>query len=197
MRYLKFALALACGLFAAQRGAEAAVRISIDLSTQRMHVVNGKGESATWAVSTARSGYRTPRGTFRPYALHRMHYSRKYNMSPMPHSIFFLGGYAIHGTGALSQLGRPASHGLYPSCAGQRRETVRHGAAGRRSHLDHRLASRQYDVCQSEAQQGDAAGGAQATGQSAGLCASAAHAVSEGVAAQSGAVDSPDRHGRP
>jgi hypothetical protein len=29
----------------------------------------------------------------------------------MPHSIFFLGGYAIHGTYSTAQLGRPASHG--------------------------------------------------------------------------------------
>jgi len=112
MRFLAFVLALVGSLFAAHRSAEAAVRISIDLSTQRMHVTNSAGESATWAVSTARSGYVTPRGTFRPYSLRRMHYSRKYNMSPMPHSIFFLGGYAIHDTGSVSQPGRPASHGF-------------------------------------------------------------------------------------
>jgi lipoprotein-anchoring transpeptidase ErfK/SrfK len=38
----------------------------------------------------------------------------------MPHSIFFYGGYAIHGTDAVSNLGRPASHGcirLHPSNA--------------------------------------------------------------------------------
>jgi hypothetical protein len=29
----------------------------------------------------------------------------------MPHSIFFHGGYAIHGSYAISQLGGPASHG--------------------------------------------------------------------------------------
>jgi hypothetical protein len=29
----------------------------------------------------------------------------------MPHSIFFRGQYAIHGTTAVSELGRPASHG--------------------------------------------------------------------------------------
>ncbi len=29
----------------------------------------------------------------------------------MPHSIFFSGGYAIHGTSATGALGRPASHG--------------------------------------------------------------------------------------
>lgn len=46
-----------------------------------------------------------------PTSLQRMHYSKKYHNSPMPHSIFFRGGYAIHGTGAVSQLGRPASHG--------------------------------------------------------------------------------------
>jgi lipoprotein-anchoring transpeptidase ErfK/SrfK len=40
-----------------------------------------------------------------------MHYSRKYDNSPMPHSIFFKGGYAIHGTGYVRYLGRPASHG--------------------------------------------------------------------------------------
>jgi lipoprotein-anchoring transpeptidase ErfK/SrfK len=40
-----------------------------------------------------------------------MHYSRKYDNSPMPHSIFFLGGYAIHATYFTRQLGQPASHG--------------------------------------------------------------------------------------
>ncbi len=40
-----------------------------------------------------------------------MHYSSKYHNSPMPHSIFFRGGYAIHGTNAVSRLGRRASHG--------------------------------------------------------------------------------------
>ena len=29
----------------------------------------------------------------------------------MPHSIFFRGGYAIHGSNATGALGRPASHG--------------------------------------------------------------------------------------
>ncbi len=38
----------------------------------------------------------------------------------MPHSIFFHEGYAIHGTGYVSRLGRPASHGcvrLHPANA--------------------------------------------------------------------------------
>ena len=43
--------------------------------------------------------------------MHKMWYSRKYEMSPMPYSVFYHGGYAVHGTGAVKQLGRPASHG--------------------------------------------------------------------------------------
>jgi lipoprotein-anchoring transpeptidase ErfK/SrfK len=38
----------------------------------------------------------------------------------MPFSIFFEGGYAIHGTYDLKRLGRPASHGcvrLHPDAA--------------------------------------------------------------------------------
>ena len=63
-----------------------------------------------------------------------MHYSSKYENSPMPHSIFFRGGYAIHGTGYIKSLGRPASHGcirLHPRNAAalyQLVRTVRHRA---------------------------------------------------------------------
>jgi lipoprotein-anchoring transpeptidase ErfK/SrfK len=38
----------------------------------------------------------------------------------MPHSVFFRGGYAIHGTGYIKRLGRRASHGcvrLHPKNA--------------------------------------------------------------------------------
>jgi hypothetical protein len=90
--------------------ANATVRIHINLSTQRMHVDSSSG-SYEWAVSTARSGYVTPRGSYAPTSMQRMHYSKKYHMSPMPHSIFFRGGYAIHGSYATGSLGRPASHG--------------------------------------------------------------------------------------
>lgn len=40
-----------------------------------------------------------------------MVHSAKYDNAPMPHSIFFHGQYAIHGTNAVGKLGRPASHG--------------------------------------------------------------------------------------
>jgi lipoprotein-anchoring transpeptidase ErfK/SrfK len=100
---------LFCGFFWLAP-ANAAVRIDIDLATQTMHVESSSG-SYSWAISSARAGYVTPRGTFRPYSLQTMHFSRKYYDSPMPHSIFFDGGYAIHGTYETAWLGRPASHG--------------------------------------------------------------------------------------
>lgn len=75
-----------------------------------------------WPVSTARKGYYTPTGTFHPYSYQPMHYSKKYDNAPMPNSIFFSGGYAIHATPHVGNLGRPASHGcvrLSPSNAAQ------------------------------------------------------------------------------
>jgi lipoprotein-anchoring transpeptidase ErfK/SrfK len=89
----------------------AKIEAKIDLSAQRMNVyVNGK-RAYTWKVSTGKSGYRTPTGTFRPKRMKRVHYSNRYNNAYMPNSIFFLGGYAIHGTTATGRLGRPVSHG--------------------------------------------------------------------------------------
>jgi lipoprotein-anchoring transpeptidase ErfK/SrfK len=104
---------IAAGAFCAVSFAGAAraeVTIDVDLSTQTMHVQSASG-SYDWPVSTARTGFSTPRGHFAPTGLEAMHYSKKYHNSPMPWSIFFRGGYAIHGTYATSALGRPASHG--------------------------------------------------------------------------------------
>ena len=100
-------------------GAKAETDITISKSRQRMIVHSSEG-SYSWPVSTARRGYYTPTGVFYPYSLQPMHYSRKYDNAPMPHSIFFSGGYAIHATPHVGNLGRPASHGcvrLSPSNA--------------------------------------------------------------------------------
>jgi lipoprotein-anchoring transpeptidase ErfK/SrfK len=73
-----------------------------------------------WPVSTGRRGYGTPSGVFHPQMMARRWFSRKYYNSPMPHSIFFYHGYAIHGSYDLARLGGPASHGcvrLHPSNA--------------------------------------------------------------------------------
>ena len=109
MRVTAVVSAILCLLFLTS-AAHATARIHINLSTQTMHVQSSSGSYA-WPVSTARAGYYTPRGSFAPTGMQRMHYSRKYHMSPMPHSIFFRGGYAIHGSYETGMLGRPASHG--------------------------------------------------------------------------------------
>ena len=88
----------------------AETNITISKSHQMMQVDSDSG-SYQWPVSTARKGYVTPTGTFRPYSLQPMHYSKKYDNAPMPNSIFFSGGYAIHATPHVGNLGRPASHG--------------------------------------------------------------------------------------
>ena len=98
-------------LIASAGTASASVVAVVDISTQRMYVKVDGGTYAVWKVSTAKRGYYTPRGSFRPKYMKRMHYSRKYDNSPMPYSVFFYGGYAIHGTQYVRRLGSPASHG--------------------------------------------------------------------------------------
>ena len=113
--------------------ASASVLARIDNARQTMHVYVGQRLAFAWPVSTARRGYRTPAGLYRVQRMERMWYSRKYNMSPMPYAMFFRGGYAIHGTGAIRQLGRPASHGCVRLSPGNARTLFglaqRHGGA--------------------------------------------------------------------
>ncbi len=100
-------VALAIGVVSAS----ANVTITVDKSRQRLSVAVDGVPRYEWPVSTARWGYNTPNGMYHPQRLERSWYSRKYDMSPMPYSIFFAGGYAIHGSYEVSHLGRPASHG--------------------------------------------------------------------------------------
>src|SRR5919197_6612396 len=87
-------------------GWSAALVARIDISSQKMTVLQYGRVVYSWPVSTARRGYVTPPGSYRPTRLHRMWYSRKYEMSPMPYSVFFRGGFAIYRTHHLKG-GRP------------------------------------------------------------------------------------------
>ena len=87
------------------------VEARVSISKQTMTVTRQGRVLYRWKVSTARKGYVNPRSAWQPKRMHKMWYSRKYEMSPMPYSVFYHGGYAVHGTGAVKQLGRPASHG--------------------------------------------------------------------------------------
>jgi lipoprotein-anchoring transpeptidase ErfK/SrfK len=111
MRPLYAVLAALVFTLALTRSASAAIVVDIDRSVQRMAVTVDGVARYNWRVSTARRGYITPPGTYHPEMLARHWFSRKYYNSPMPHSIFFYGGFAIHGSYEISHLGRPASHG--------------------------------------------------------------------------------------
>ena len=83
----------------------------VDLSNQKMMVFVGDKLAHEFTVSTGREGFDTPTGRYQVQWIHPKWRSRTYNMAPMPWSVFFHGGYAVHGTTDLRRLGRPASHG--------------------------------------------------------------------------------------
>jgi lipoprotein-anchoring transpeptidase ErfK/SrfK len=120
MRHLVGIAAVLFGLAAFAGPASASVVAKIDISEQRMSIIVDGKAAYTWKVSTGRGRYRTPRGTYRPGRMHVRYFSKKYRGAPMPNSIFFYKGYAIHGTTEVQNLGRPASHGcirLHPANA--------------------------------------------------------------------------------
>lgn len=117
---VSFIIPLLAGLLLTTEAALASVVANIDISRQRMTITVDGAPYANWPISTGVSGYNTPMGSYRPYLVRRMHYSSKYENAPMPHSVFFRGGYAIHGTPYIKRLGRRASHGcvrLHPTNA--------------------------------------------------------------------------------
>lgn len=130
MHRLLGACALAA-LFVLSSGAERAkaeILVQIDRSAQTMEVVVDGVPRYNWPVSTGRRRLPTPAGTFHPQSLAARWFSHKYDNSPMPHSIFFRGGIAIHGTYETAYLGRPVSHGcvrLQPANAAALFELVR------------------------------------------------------------------------
>jgi hypothetical protein len=69
-------------------------------------------EKYHWPVSTGRAGYSTPSGSYTATSMNEIWYSKEWDNSPMPHSIFFIrDGHAIHGSYEVKNLGKPASHG--------------------------------------------------------------------------------------
>ena len=100
--------------------ANANVIVNVDKSSQHMTVSVDGHPVYSFVVSTGRRGYGTPNGVYHPTRLEKQWFSKEYYSSPMPHSIFFHGGYAIHGSFEISRLGGPASHGcirLHPADA--------------------------------------------------------------------------------
>ncbi|HZL41606.1 MAG TPA: L,D-transpeptidase [Pseudolabrys sp.] len=113
IRRLAAALAFAAGFSAlAAAPARAELLIRVDKSAQLMTVTVDGAQLYAWPVSTGAPGYDTPSGEFKPFRMEAEHYSQEWDDAPMPHSIFFTQqGHAIHGSGHVKNLGRPASHG--------------------------------------------------------------------------------------
>ncbi|HXG78470.1 MAG TPA: L,D-transpeptidase [Methyloceanibacter sp.] len=85
--------------------------IQIDKPTQVMTVTVDGRVAYRWRVSTGATKYSTPAGSYTPFRLELMHYSREWDNAGMPHSIFFTSrGHAIHGSDHPG-LGTPVSHG--------------------------------------------------------------------------------------
>ena len=87
------------------------IAVTVDVSEQNMRVSIDGQLAYQWPVSTAREGQYTPRGEYGVQWLSEFHKSSIYNDAPMPHSIFFNGNFAIHGTTDVKSIGSPASAG--------------------------------------------------------------------------------------
>src|SRR6266478_2467658 len=122
MRHQAVVLAAALAWLTGIESAEARLDILVDKATQRMLVIQNGYMRFIWPISTGRDETATPSGVYTPQRLERNWFSTAYYNSPMPYSIFFHKGYAIHGSYAINRLGGPASHGcvrLHPHHAAQ------------------------------------------------------------------------------
>jgi lipoprotein-anchoring transpeptidase ErfK/SrfK len=122
MRHQAVILAAALAWLTGIESAEARLDILVDKATQRMLVIQNGYMRFIWPISTGRDETATPSGVYTPQRLERNWFSTAYYNSPMPYSIFFHKGYAIHGSNAIDRLGGPASHGcvrLHPHHAAQ------------------------------------------------------------------------------
>jgi len=111
MRCHAVILAVAAAWLIGVESAEARLDILVDKATQRMLVIQDGYMRYIWPVPTGRDELATPNGVYAPQRMERNWFSKAYYNSPMPNSIFFHNGYAIHGSYAINQLGGPASHG--------------------------------------------------------------------------------------
>lgn len=114
---MRFKLRIVAALLAAALASLLTVRayadvlISVDKNLQQMTVSVDGQLRWVWPVSTGRPGYDTSNGEYTAFRLDANHVSHEWDNAPMPHSIFFNGGEAIHGSLETRRLGRPVSHG--------------------------------------------------------------------------------------
>ncbi|HBB35965.1 MAG TPA: hypothetical protein DDZ80_30180 [Cyanobacteria bacterium UBA8803] len=87
--------------------------IEIDLSEQRLIAWNGKTKVRTFIVSTGKRRTPTRVGTFaiRSKLRRTRMRGRGYNVANVPYTMYYSGGYAVHGAYWHNRFGTPVSHG--------------------------------------------------------------------------------------
>jgi len=94
-----------------QKAAPPAILIVVNKPTQTMTVTVEGHVRYRWRVSTGATQYSTPAGSYTPFRMEPMHYSREWDNAGMPHAIFFTRrGHSIHGSDNPG-LGTAVSHG--------------------------------------------------------------------------------------
>ena len=94
-----------------QKPAAPDILILVNKPTQTMTVTVDGHVRYRWRVSTGATQYSTPTGSYTPFRMERMHYSREWDNAGMPHAIFFTRrGHSIHGSDHPG-LGSAVSHG--------------------------------------------------------------------------------------
>ncbi|MBD1939242.1 L,D-transpeptidase [Microcoleus sp. FACHB-68] len=87
--------------------------IEIDLAKQRL--VAWEGDKSVYAIviSTGKDGTPTPTGTFAVQTKHRVARMQgdDYDVPDVPFTMYYYGGYAIHGAYWHNKFGTPVSHG--------------------------------------------------------------------------------------
>jgi len=73
----------------AQKHAAPDILILVSKPTQTMTVTVDGHVRYRWRVSTGATQYSTPTGSYTPFRMERMHYSREWDNAGMPHAIFF------------------------------------------------------------------------------------------------------------
>src|SRR6476660_9239023 len=87
------------------------ILIVVSKPTQTMTVTVDGHVRYRWRVSTGATHYSTPDGSYTPFRMELMHYSREFDNAGMPHAIFFTQrGHSIHGSDHPG-LGTAVSHG--------------------------------------------------------------------------------------